>query len=184
MSGSSCAGGGKLPFAMPRKIAAGAQAAAQAFFADLERELERVELFRPAGKARHHERQPAQYLPAHGADAAGHPHLHGVINGIGAGPQGPGPRRRARSAQKPECCARCWPTAGEDRVQDERAPVRGLARLLRRNPTEAERVLWQALVKDRRFAGRGFKRQIPIGPHIAGLRLVPAQMRDRSGAAA
>ncbi|MGA9000268.1 MAG: DUF559 domain-containing protein, partial [Pseudolabrys sp.] len=38
--------------------------------------------------------------------------------------------------------------------------------LLRRNPTEAERVLWQALVNDRRFAGRGFKRQVPIGPHI------------------
>jgi tRNA/rRNA methyltransferase len=27
--------------------------------------------------------------------------------------------------------------------------------------------LWQALVNDRRFAGRGFKRQVPIGPHIA-----------------
>jgi len=37
---------------------------------------------------------------------------------------------------------------------------------LRRNPTEAERVLWQALTTDRRFAGRGFKRQVPVGPHI------------------
>ena len=46
------------------------------------------------------------------------------------------------------------------------APVRGLARLLRRNPTDAERVLWDALVKDRRFAGK-FKRQVPVGPHIA-----------------
>jgi tRNA/rRNA methyltransferase len=44
--------------------------------------------------------------------------------------------------------------------------VRGLARLLRRNPTEAERALWSALTNDRRFAGRGFKRQVPIGPHI------------------
>jgi tRNA/rRNA methyltransferase len=44
--------------------------------------------------------------------------------------------------------------------------VRGLARLLRRNPTEAERALWQALVNDRRFASRGFKRQTPVGPHI------------------
>ncbi len=52
-------------------------------------------------------------------------------------------------------------------VPGERTPARGLARLLRRNPTEAERVLWQALVNDRRFAGRGFKRQVPIGPHIA-----------------
>ncbi|MGB7690660.1 MAG: DUF559 domain-containing protein, partial [Pseudolabrys sp.] len=55
---------------------------------------------------------------------------------------------------------------GGGRVPGERGPVRGLARLLRRNPTEAERVLWQALVNDRRFAGRGFKRQVPIGPHI------------------
>ena len=44
--------------------------------------------------------------------------------------------------------------------------MRGLARLLRRNPTEAERALWQALVSDRRFAGHGFKRQTPVGPHI------------------
>jgi tRNA/rRNA methyltransferase len=37
---------------------------------------------------------------------------------------------------------------------------------LRRNRTEAERVLWRALVNDKRFAGRGFKRQVPVGPHI------------------
>src|SRR6185312_3001971 len=49
---------------------------------------------------------------------------------------------------------------------NERAPVRGLAKLLRRIPTEAERVVWQALVNDKRFAGRGFKRQVPVGPHI------------------
>jgi tRNA/rRNA methyltransferase len=54
---------------------------------------------------------------------------------------------------------------GPGRVK-ERGPVRGLARLLRRNPTEAERTLWDALVNDRRFAGRGFKRQTPIGAHI------------------
>ncbi len=47
----------------------------------------------------------------------------------------------------------------------ERGPVRGLARLLRRNPTDAERVLWDALVADRRFAGQ-FKRQTPVGRHI------------------
>ena len=56
---------------------------------------------------------------------------------------------------------------GSGRVPSEQGPVRGLARLLRRNPTEAERRLWVALVNDRRFAGRGFKRQIPVGPHIA-----------------
>jgi tRNA/rRNA methyltransferase len=37
--------------------------------------------------------------------------------------------------------------------------------LLRRNPTDAERILWQALTSDRRFAGQ-FKRQTPVGRHI------------------
>src|SRR5262249_98261 len=73
---------------------------------------------------------------------------------------------------------------GEGRVPGERGPVRGLARLLRRNPTEAERALWQALTNDRRFAGKGFKRQTPVGSHIvdfvsfplrAVIDLVPAQ---------
>lgn len=43
--------------------------------------------------------------------------------------------------------------------------MRGLARLLRRNPTDAERILWQALTTDRRFAAQ-FKRQTPVGKHI------------------
>jgi len=47
--------------------------------------------------------------------------------------------------------------------------VRGLARLLRRNPTEAERTLWEAMTRDRRFAGLSFKRQVPVGSHIADL---------------
>ena len=66
----------------------------------------------------------------------------------------------------------------------EGGPVRGLARLLRRNPTEAERALWHALTNDRRFAGTGFKRQTPVGTHITDfvsfplrvvIDLVPAQ---------
>ena len=47
----------------------------------------------------------------------------------------------------------------------ESGTVRGIARLLRRNPTDAERLLWQALTRDRRFAGQ-FKRQTPVGRHI------------------
>jgi tRNA/rRNA methyltransferase len=43
--------------------------------------------------------------------------------------------------------------------------VHGLARPLRRNPTDAERILRQALTTDRRFAGQ-FKRQTPVGRHI------------------
>jgi tRNA/rRNA methyltransferase len=58
---------------------------------------------------------------------------------------------------------------GGGRVPGERGPVRGLSRLLRRNPTDAERALWDALTKDRRFAGAGFKRQVPVGPHIVDM---------------
>ena len=68
--------------------------------------------------------------------------------------------------------------------------MRGLARLLRRNPTEAERGLWQALVNDRRFAGRGFKRQTPVGQHICDFVSFPLRLvidlvpPDESAAAA
>ena len=65
---------------------------------------------------------------------------------------------------------------GDGRVPGERGPVRGLSRLLRRNPTEAERALWDALTKDRRFAGKGFKRQVPVGPHITDFVSFPLRM--------
>ena len=65
---------------------------------------------------------------------------------------------------------------GQGRVPSERGPVRGLSRLLRRNPTEAERALWDALTKDRRFAGAGFKRQTPVGPHIADVVSFPLRL--------
>ena len=50
-------------------------------------------------------------------------------------------------------------------ASDSGGTVRGLARLLRRNPTDAERMLWKALTTDRRFASH-FKRQTPVGRHI------------------
>ena len=43
--------------------------------------------------------------------------------------------------------------------------MRGPGATVRRNPTDAERLLWQALTRDRRFAGQ-FKRQTPVGRHI------------------
>jgi tRNA/rRNA methyltransferase len=58
---------------------------------------------------------------------------------------------------------------GQGRVPNERGPVRGLARLLRRNPTDAERAFWDAMMKDRRFIGQGFKRQVPVGPHVTDI---------------
>jgi very-short-patch-repair endonuclease len=41
-----------------------------------------------------------------------------------------------------------------------------VARALRRQMTDAERKLWLAL-RDRRFAGTKFRRQVPVGPYVA-----------------
>ena len=91
--------------------------------------------------------------------------LHGVVMAIAEGRKGPAKggvldgeqatRLRALLAEHGQGAA---PTEGA-------STVRGLARLLRRNPTDAERMLWQSLTRDRRFAGL-FKRQTPVGRHI------------------
>jgi tRNA/rRNA methyltransferase len=155
------AGGGELPFSTPEKSPPVPKQQLDAFFADLERELERVEFFRPAekrGTMSVNLRNIFQRIAPTQQDIRT---LHGVINALAQGRKGParGGILNAGEAQKLRDLV-----AGL--VPGERTPARGLARLLRRNPTEAERALWQALVNDRRFAGRGFKRQVPIGPHI------------------
>jgi 2-isopropylmalate synthase len=43
---------------------------------------------------------------------------------------------------------------------------RNTARSLRRNPTDAERLIW-FLLRDRRLSGIKFRRQVPIGPYVA-----------------
>jgi tRNA/rRNA methyltransferase len=157
-------GGGALPFTMPQKSGPAPRQQLLAFFEMLERELERVEFFRPAEKRTTmtinlrniiHRMQPTrQDIQT----------LHGVISAIAEGSKGPargGVLDGSQAQVLRELVAEQTPA-----VRKERAPGRGLARLLRRNPTDAERVLWDALVKDRRFAGKGFKRQVPIGPHI------------------
>jgi tRNA/rRNA methyltransferase len=136
-----------------------------AFFDALERELEKVEYFRPAEKREtmlvnlrniFNRMQPTQQ------DVRT---LHGVIMAIAEGRKGPA-RGGILDGAEAEMLRTLIAEHGEGRVPNERGPVRGLARLLRRNPTEAERTLWNALVNDRRLAGRGFKRQVPVGPHI------------------
>ena len=180
------AGGGALPFSMPEKSPPAPKQQLDAFFADLERELERVEFFRPEekrGTMSVNLRNIFQRMAPTQQDIRT---LHGVINAIVHGRKGParGGILDSAGAQK---LRDLLAEHGGGRVPGERGPVRGLARLLRRNPTEAERILWQALVNDRRFAGRGFKRQVPIGPHIADfvsfplksvIDLVPVQESD------
>ncbi len=43
---------------------------------------------------------------------------------------------------------------------------RDSARVLRRNSTNVERLMWR-LVRDRRLVGVKFRRQVPIGPYVA-----------------
>jgi tRNA/rRNA methyltransferase len=101
--------------------------------------------------------------------------LHGIVTAIAEGRKGPA-RGGVLDSREAGLLREILAEHGDGRVPGERGPVRGLSRLLRRNPTDAERALWEALTKDRRFAGRGFKRQVPIGPHIVDLVSFPLRV--------
>ena len=160
-----CVGGGELPFTMPEKSPPAGKQQFEAFFADLERELDKVEFFRPEEKRGTMGVNLRNIFTRMAPSQQDIRTLHGVIMAIVQGRKGParGGVLDGAGAQK---LRDLLAEHGAARAPSERAPLRGLPRLLRRNPTDAERVLWPALVNDRRFAGRGFKRQVPIGPHI------------------
>jgi tRNA/rRNA methyltransferase len=157
--------GGQLPFSAPDKSPPASKQQLDAFFADLERELDVIEFYRP------HEKRGVMSVNLRNIFNRMRPTeqdvrtLHGIIMALAQGRKGPA-RGGVLDGAQAELLRGLLAEHGGGRVPNERGPVRGLARLLRRNPTEAERTLWQALVNDRRFAGRGFKRQTPIGPHI------------------
>src|ERR1700733_12403798 len=157
--------GGQLPFRMPEKSAPAPKEQLFAFFESLERELEKVEFFRPPDKRDTMQINLRNIFTRMQATQQDIQTLHGVITAIAEGRKGPA-RGGVLDGAEAEMLRALLAEHGEGRVPSERGPVRGLSRLLRRNPTEAERTLWQALVNDRRFAGRGIKRQTPIGPHI------------------
>ena len=160
----------------------------RAFFADLDRELEKAEFFRPE------EKRGTMTINLHNIFRRMQPTqqdirtLHGVITAIVHGRKGPA-RGGVLDSEEAQRLRDLIAEHGAVREPGERRPVRGLARLLRRNPTEAERILWKVLTNDRRFAGRGFKRQVPVGPHITDfvsfplkcvIDLVPAEETDEA----
>jgi len=157
--------GAELPFATPEKSPPAAKQQFDAFFADLERELEKVEFFRPEEKRATMRINLRNIFIRMAPSQQDLRTLHGVIMSIAQGRKGPA-RGGVLGADEAQRLRDLIAEHGAGKVPGERGPVRGLARLLRRNPTEAERALWQALTTDRRFAGRGFKRQVPVGPHI------------------
>jgi tRNA/rRNA methyltransferase len=159
------ASGGKLPFAMPQKSQLAPKQQVQAFFANLERALDEIEYFRPLDK------RATMLVNLRNIFARMQPTqqdiqtLHGIVVALTEGRKGPA-RGGVLDGEEATALRALLAEHGEARAPGERGPVRGLARLLRRNPTEAERSLWRALTNDRRFAGRGFKRQVPVGTHI------------------
>ncbi len=159
------ASGGGLPFAMPRKSEPAGKQQIEAFFANLERELDAIEYFRPLDK------RATMLVNLRNIFARMQPTqqdiqtLHGIVMALSEGRKGPA-RGGVLDSEEAKTLRALLAEHSEGRAPGGRSPIRGLARLLRRNPTDAERILWDALTRDRRFAGLGFKRQVPVGTHI------------------
>src|SRR6202158_3024110 len=155
---------GALPFAMPQRSEPASQHQMQAFFDNLVRELDKVEFLRPK------EKRETMLVNLRNVFARMEPTkqdmhtLHGVVMAIAEGRKGPAKGGVLDGEQATRLRA-LLAEHGQGVLPSESGTVRGLARLLRRNPTDAERLLWQALTTDRRFAGQ-FKRQTPVGRHI------------------
>jgi tRNA/rRNA methyltransferase len=167
--------GDGLPFAMRDKSPSAAKQQLLAFFDLLERELEAIEYFRPPDKRGTMQVNLRNIFNRMQLSQQDVRTLHGVVSALIEGRKGPARGGVLDSVQATQLRALIAEHAG-GRVPGERTPVRGLARLLRRNPTDAERVLWDALTRDRRLAGRGFKRQVPVGPHICDLVSFPLRL--------
>ncbi|WP_420964891.1 TrmJ/YjtD family RNA methyltransferase [Bradyrhizobium sp. B120] len=156
---------GELPFAMPERSEPASQHQMQAFFDNLVAELDKVEFLRPA------EKRDTMLVNLRNIFTRMEPTkqdmhtLHGVVMAIAEGRKGPAKGGVLDGAQATRLRALLAEQGGGGAAADNSSTVRGLARLLRRNPTDAERILWQALTRDRRFAGQ-FKRQTPVGRHI------------------
>jgi tRNA/rRNA methyltransferase len=178
--------GGALPFAMPKKSQSAGKEQVQAFFAYLEHRLDAVEYFRPL------EKRATMLVNLRNIFARMQPTqqdiqtLHGIVVALCEGRKGPA-RGGVLDSEEAAALRALIAEHGQGQAADEPGPVRGLARLLRRNPTNAERALWHALTNDRRFAGKGIKRQVPVGSHITDfvsfplrlvIELIPAQESD------
>src|SRR5215212_11962014 len=155
---------GALPFAMPERSERASQHQMQAFFDNLVRELDRVEFLRPS------EKRETMLVNLRNIFTRMEPTkqdmhtLHGVVMAIAEGRKGPA-KGGVLDGEQATRLRSLLAEHGQGTLPSESGTVRGWARLLRRNPTDGERILWQALTTDRRFAGR-FKRQTPVGRHI------------------
>src|ERR1700720_2752671 len=156
---------GALPFAMPERSERASQHQMQAFFDNLVRELDKVEFLRPA------EKRETMLVNLRNIFSRMEPtkqdirRLHGVFTAIAEGRKGPAKGGVLDGAQATRLRALLAEHEQATSPADTSGTVRGLARLLRRNPTDAERILWHSLTPDRRFPGR-VKRPTPVGRQI------------------
>jgi tRNA/rRNA methyltransferase len=156
---------GALPFDTPKKSPQAGKQQLAAFFATLERELEKVEFFRPPEKRATMTINLRNIFNRMKPTQQDMQTLHGVVTALVEGRKGPA-KGGILTGDEAQMLRTLLAERGGHPAPIQGGPARGLARLLRRNPTDIERAFWEALVKDRRFAGHSFKRQIPIGPHI------------------
>ena len=167
--------GGALPFSMPRKSEAVPRQQLLAFFENLEHELEKVEFFRPPDKRETMQINLRNIFSRMQPTQQDIQTLHGVIMTIAEGRKGPA-RGGVLDSHEAGALRALLAEQGGGKMPGERGPVRGLARLLRRNPTDAERALWDGITRDRRFASLGFKRQTPVGTHITDFVSFPLRL--------
>jgi tRNA/rRNA methyltransferase len=167
--------GAQLPFAMPRKSSAAPRQQLLAFFANLEHELEKVEFFRPPDKRETMQINLRNIFSRMQPTQQDIQTLHGVLTAIADGRKGSAAGGVLNGTEAAALRA-VIAEQGEARLAGAQSPVRGLARLLRRNPTNAERALWDGLTRDRRFAGLGFKRATPVGAHITDFVSFPLRL--------
>lgn len=165
--------GGALPFSTPRKSDPAPRQQLLAFFQNLEHELEKVEFFRPPDKRDTMQINLRNIFSRMQPTQQDIQTLHGVIMAIAEGRKGPA---RGGVLDSHEAGALRALIGEHARADVSGGPMRGLARLLRRNPTDAERILWDGINKDRRFAGLGFKRQTPVGTHITDFVSFPLRL--------
>ncbi|MEI8145992.1 MAG: TrmJ/YjtD family RNA methyltransferase [Alphaproteobacteria bacterium] len=157
-----------LPLEEHRPAQAADKAQIVAFNNLLERALDKSEFFRPPEKRAIMVVQLRNIVNRIAVSRTELATLHGAIHALITGGKGPA-TGGILSPEAAGALRAMIAEVGEGGTAFGTAPLRGIARLLRRNPTQAEKMLWAAILSDSRFAGRGFKRAVPVGPHVADI---------------
>src|ERR1700709_1485758 len=153
---------GALPFAMPERSIRASQHQMQAFFDNLVSELDKVEFLRPA------EKRDTMLVNLRNIFSRMEPTrqdmhtLHGVVMAIAEVRKGPAKGGVLDGEQATRLRALLAEREQGAPPSESGGTVRGLARLLRRNPTDAERLMWQ-----------GFNPRPPVRRPVHGPTPVP-----------